>query len=116
MKATEWRARRTANGNVICGRMVDGQHHCQGQIGAVWGSFFYFLPGIEEEPGRPGWWRPTARSARRISEGRMPRWHRTVSSSDTGERMLTWKTPSLPARYPCPRCHCIAVIDSAVLQ
>lgn len=111
---TEWPARRTVNGNVMCGRMVGGQHVCQGPIGEIDGSEFLFLPGIVEDPERPGWWRPTARSAQRIKEGRMPRWHRTTRAT-SGEKVLIWKAPSLPARYPCPHCGCIAIIDSAVL-
>ena len=112
---TEWLARRTWNGNVMCGRMVAGQHVCQGPIGAVDADgTFYFLPGIVEDLERPGWWRSTARSAERIASGRLPRWHRTVRTS-SGERALVWKSPQLPARYPCPRCSCIALVDSLVL-
>jgi hypothetical protein len=105
MTAAEWPARRTARGTVLCGRKAEdlgGQHACLGAIGAVEAGRFYFLPGIDEESGRPGWWRPSARSAKRIAEGRMPRWHRTVRTSDTGERALVWKEPTLPARYSCP--------------
>ncbi|MDQ3690002.1 MAG: hypothetical protein M3406_08220 [Chloroflexota bacterium] len=113
---TEWPARRTSNGNVLCGRMVDGQHACQGPIGAIDDTGqFYFLPGVIEEPERPGWCNPTARSERRIKQGHLPRWHRTVRAT-TGERVLVWKSPSLPARYPCPHCRCIAVIDESVAE
>ncbi len=124
---TEWLARRIWNGNVLCGRMAGGQHHCHGPIGAVDAEgTFYFLPGTVEDPQRPGWWQPTARSAERIKEGRWPRWHRNRRMPEhagvmagglirgSASNLGAW--PDLPARYPCPTCRCIAVVDSPVLE
>jgi len=114
---TEWRTRRTWNGNVLCGRRgPDGQYACQGPIGAVAADgIFRFPPGIVQDLSRPGWWQGTRHSQRKMAVGELSRW-RHVSTSTGGERVLVWKEPTLPARRSCPHCNCTAVIDSAVLD
>ncbi len=62
---TERDARRIWNGNVLCGRMVDGQHACRGLVGYIQGDTFYMLPGVIEDTERAGLWGPTERSAER---------------------------------------------------
>lgn len=116
--ATEWPAHLVAaNGNVMCGRQVGGRYVCQGPIGAVHRGAFYFLPGIIPDRERPGWWKLAERARGKIAvDGIMPRFRRSVKASASGEQVLVWKAPELPARYPCQQCKCTARIDSAVLS
>ena len=108
MTRTVWPARRVKD-LVLCGRMVDGRHVCQGEIGRIVrdplsrypsGELVGLPAGMMRDALGSTHWIPNARgAARHLRLG--TKWQPVV-------------------RYPwtrtCPHCGCVARVDSAVLE
>ena len=105
---TIWPARRV-NDRVLCGRMVDGRHVCQGEIGRIVrdplarypsGELVALPAGMMAVALGSTHWVPNARGGGR---GRRlgAKWHPVI-------------------RYPwtraCSHCGCVARVDAVVLQ
>jgi hypothetical protein len=120
---TVWPARRSAKG-LLCGRKVDGRYVCQGLIALVLhdpaepslGSRAVLPPGMTEDPPASGFWRPTTRATKRLSEGRKDMTQRRKAFEYTAMPGPFDENLKAPWRRACPHCGAIAVVTEAVIS
>jgi len=119
MTRPPWPARRVGQ-RVLCGRMVDGQYVCQGELARieVIDPLGAPLTGPQQEPEPPSFWWPflesgaiespaghvrlRKRAASKVAEGRQPVARRR------GPRPTA---PPPPWTRQCPHCNVLAVVD-----
>jgi hypothetical protein len=74
--------------------------------------------GLTEDPSGSGYWRPTARAARREAKGRRPalteaRWPSGDIALWPATSLTRW---ALPLRRLCPVCNVLAIVTAEVLK
>lgn len=124
----EWPVRLMgAKRSIACGRRhpTRGDYVCQGEMPAWFvlnlspddgsASVGLEMPGGHVQ-GADGVIRLTARSEKRVAEGRLPSWRRRVRVGGTRGRFDV--APRLPARIACPEpgCDSIAVVTQAFVD
>lgn len=112
---TEWPARRSGD-RILCGRMVDGRHVCQGEIAGMMrgaSGMRPFLRGFVE--ASPGHWEPSRTAREKMARGQRPA-HKALPVNAAGEKVRPIQAPEPPWSRDCPHCGCVAVVQSGVLK
>ena len=89
---------------ILCGRKVNGQYVCQGEIAVLSFGRVMLPTGLCEDPPGSHHWRYSARARRQLASGRKPK-------GKGAERVaLDHRIPELPLTRECPHCGVAAII------
>lgn len=118
-----WPARRVRTGTdrLLCGRMVDGRHVCQGLIAYVHerptGTIVLHREGVIDSDG---WALPTRRARAKVAQGhraalRRPAFSPVNPTTDDSGALWQRSLAHLPFRTHCPQCSVVVIVEDRVL-